>query len=46
MEKKRKVKAFFTIDPDLDKYFEKHIEENGKKCIFYEIMIIFVKINN
>ena len=27
MEKKRKVKAFFTIDPDLYKDFEKHIEE-------------------
>ena len=28
MEKKRKVKAFFTIDPDLYKEFEKHIEDN------------------
>jgi hypothetical protein len=27
MEKKRKVKAFFTIDPDLYEDFEKHIEE-------------------
>ena len=43
MEKEIKVRVVSTIDPDLDKYFEKHIEENGKKCIFYEIMIIFVK---
>ena len=28
MEKKRKVKAFFTIDPDLNEKFEKHIDEN------------------
>ena len=27
MEKKRKVKAFFTIDPDLNEKFEKHIDE-------------------
>jgi hypothetical protein len=27
MEKKRKVKAFFTIDPDLYEKFETHIEE-------------------
>lgn len=27
MEKKRKVKAFFTIEPDLNEKFEKHIDE-------------------
>ena len=27
MEKKRKVKAFFTIDPELNDLFEKHIDE-------------------
>jgi hypothetical protein len=27
MEKKRKVKAFFTIDPELNYLFEKHIDE-------------------
>ena len=28
MKNKRKVKAFFTIDPDLFAEFEKHIEYN------------------
>ena len=28
MKNKRKVKAFFTIDPDLFVEFEKHIEDN------------------
>ena len=28
MENKRKVKAFFTIDPDLYEEFEKHIDKN------------------
>lgn len=27
MKKKRKVKSFFTIDPDLNEKFEKHIDE-------------------
>ena len=27
MEKKRKVKAYFTIDPDLYEKFEKQIDE-------------------
>ena len=27
MKSKRKVKAFFTIDPDLYEEFEKHIED-------------------
>lgn len=27
MKKKRKVKAFFTIDPDIYEQFEKQIEE-------------------
>lgn len=27
MEKKRKVKAYFTIDPDLYEKFEKHVDE-------------------
>ncbi len=27
MEKVRKVKAFFTIDPDLNEKFEKYIDE-------------------
>lgn len=27
MKNKRKVKAFFTIDPDIYEQFEKHIEE-------------------
>ena len=27
MEKKRKVKAFFTIEPDLNTKFEKHIDD-------------------
>ena len=28
MKNKRKVKVFFTIDPDLYEQFEKHIDEN------------------
>lgn len=28
MKNKRKVKVFFTIDPDLYQYFEKHIDQN------------------
>lgn len=27
MEKKKKVKVFFTMDSELAKYFEKHIDE-------------------
>lgn len=27
MKNKRKVKAFFTIDPEIYEQFEKHIEE-------------------
>lgn len=28
MKSKRKVKVFFTIDPDIHQEFDKHIEEN------------------
>jgi hypothetical protein len=28
MNKKRKVKAFFTIEPELNEKFEKHIDSN------------------
>ena len=28
MKNKRKVKAFFTIDPELYEEFEKHIDKN------------------
>lgn len=27
-EKKKKIRVFFTMDPDLHEMFEKHIEEN------------------